>query len=295
MLEDIKDRIDIVLSPKFYWVKLEKMTLKKERDAVKFAPSIFEGQFQSLESYRFLAIKRSDDEYIFIAYNPLQIVQKLRDDYHIAEKFIGDIYTAQSEFVDIEEPLSVNRKKMVISIDGVVSEVPRHSFDDSINYVDSFLKKGERKGYSLKVKGADGSGSTLFVASILPLAVITYLALDIVKLGSDIEYLQSEIERRQKAYKLPSTSFQTESIKKRYQNIEMEQDRLRSSLFWLQENKFNKYGKIEFLAVDHREFKFKLDVQKGKSLNTIKSNLQKRDKMVQFSENGSILEVSFRE
>lgn len=291
---EVKSRVDIVLSPKFYWIKREELSVKKERDALKFAPSIFEGQFSNIEDYRFLAIKRGDSEYIFLAYNPKDILEKLQNEFHISEKFLGDIYTAQSELMDIDEPLSLNRVKKVVSIDGIVSEIPKFSHENSINYAGEFLKKSNRSRFKLKYRGIDGEGGSLFVASLIPLAIVVYLTLDIIRLSSDSNYLQSEIERRRDVYSLPSTSFQIESIKNRYEKLESEQSKIRDSLFWLQDIKFSQYGKIEYLAIDRREFKFKLNVKNSKSLNKIKSELQKRDKEVEFSENKTVLEVSFR-
>jgi len=292
---EVKSKVDIVLSPKFYWVKRERFNVQKERDALKFAPSIFEGQLDNIENYRFLAIKIEDGEFIFIAYNPKDILEILKNRFNISEKLIGDIYTAQSEFIDIDTPLSLNRIKEIVSINGIVSEIPKNSYEVSINYAMEFLKKHQRTKYKLKYRGVDGEGASLVVASLVPIAIIVYLILDIVRLSSDNKYLESEIDRRRDAYSLPSTSFQIDSIKKRYKKIEERQSKLRDSLFWLQDIKLYQYGKIEYLAINRKEFKFKLNIEKSKKLNRIKSELQKRDKEVEFVKDGSILEVSFRE
>ena len=72
---EITNKVDIILSPKFYWIRIEELNVKKEKEALKFAPSIFEGQFEeSSSSYRYLAIKGNENKYIFIAYNPKTIL-----------------------------------------------------------------------------------------------------------------------------------------------------------------------------------------------------------------------------
>lgn len=288
------EKVDIILSPIFYWVKKEKISLKKERDAQKVASSIFDGEFDNFEEFKYLAIKYSDEEYIFIAYNPKEILEKLESDFGIKEINIGNIYTAQSEFYNIEYPLSVSRKQMVVGIDGIVSEIPKHSFDSATIYVNEFLTKNDRTKYSLKYKGVRGGGDNLIIASILSFALIIYFSLDILKLNKDLETINFEVEQKRENYKLPSTSFQIDSIKTRYKTIEKEQTKIRESIYWLQDKRFSKYGKINYLTLNRKGLMFKLEIKKGQSLNKIKSLLQERDKSVEFNEKRNILEVSFK-
>lgn len=288
-----KDRFDLILSPTFYWVKKEQISVKRESDALKFAQSIFEGQFEDIENYKYIAIKYSDSEYIYIAYNPKQILERLKDDFSITENMIGNIYTAQSEFIDIKEPiLSISTTKMVISIDGVISELLKHSHTSSVDY--KFLNQTPRSRFNLKYRGVNGDEVNLFIASILPLALVIYFSLDIMKLNRDIQSLNIEIEKRRDIYQLPSTSFQIKSIKNRYLEIEKKQFEIRDSISWLQKEKFSRYGKLDYLIANKKELKFKLELKKGKNSNKVKSILQKRDKDVEFNQNENILEVTFK-
>ena len=294
VIETSKEKFDLILSPIFYWVKKEKLSVKKERDALKFAPSIFDGQFEDVEDYRYLAIKYSNEEYIFIAYNSKEIMKKLKTDFGISESMIGNIYTAQSEMLNIEESLSINRIRMVVSIDGIISDIPKHSYDSSVNYATEYLKKNSRTGLPIKYKGIDGSRINIVIASAIPLALIIYFGLDIVKLNRDLNSLNIEIDKRRDNYNLPATSFQIESIKNRYQEIDAKQLKIRDSILWLQTKNFDKYGKIISLTSDSKEIVFKLELRKGAKLNKVKSVLQKRDKNVEFDQDGNILEVSFK-
>jgi hypothetical protein len=291
-IENREEKRDIVLSPNLYWIKKEKISLSSEREALKFAPSIFEGLIENLEDFRFLAIKGSE-EYIFIAYNPLEISQKLKNDFGISENAIGNIYTAQTEFGDIEEALSINRFKMLVSIDGIISEIPKHSRDSSTNYAGEYLKKRNRTKYSLKYKTGSGA-SLLYIASIIPLFLSISFVADIVKIDQALVDIQSEIERRREVYQLPSTSFQIESIRNRYLEIEQQQKFIRSYLYWLQNENLERDGKVVALSIDRDNLNFKFDIKKGSSINRIKGAMQKKNKSVQLVDSGNILDVGFK-
>ena len=292
--EKTKGRVDIVLSPIYYWVKKEKISIKNEKDAMKFASSIFEGQFENISDYRYITTKYNSDEVIFIAYNPKEILAMLKDDFGISENLIGNIYTVQTELAKITQTLSVNRKKMLVSFDGIISEIPKHSYDSSVNYATEYLKKESRTKFKLKYADINQGGTSLFVASLLPLGFILYFGADIVKKNRDLGYVNSEVEKRRDLYKLPSTSFQIKSIKNRYLDIEKKQTKIRESIYWLQTNNFAKYGKISYLSSNKKGFAFKLDLKKGANLNKIKLVLQKKDKNVDFNKDENSLEVSFQ-
>ena len=292
-IPEIREKVDIVLSPKLYWVKVEELGVSKEKEAIKFAPSIFEGQFGNIEEYRFIAMKLEENRYLFIAYNPKEILEKLNSA-GIETRYIKNVYTAQTELANIEENLSINRYFEIVLVDGIVSELPKFSHGESENRVAEYLRNSSRSKYRLNFKIATQNSKSLFIASLIPISLITYLGLDIYRLSSDSNHLQSEIERLRDAYSLPSTSFQIKSIRERYEAIEKEQSRIREILFWLQREKLYRYGKIEYLSISKKGIEFRLRLKNIKQGNRVKSIIQKFSKEADFNLEENILEVSFK-
>ena len=290
-----KEKIDIVISPKFYWIKKEELKIANEKEAINFANSVFEGQIpdDELINYRFLATKFSDEYFIFIAYNPREILAKI-EEFNIPLNKIGKIYTSQTEFKELDNSLNINSQKQLIILDGIVSEFPQSYKNDNLT-VQEFLNQTSRTKYNLDLSGIfnENNISTPLLLSI-PIALSIYLIGNIVALNKSINNIDSEIEKRKEQYKLPATSFQIQSIKDRYQKIEAEQNRLRSYLLWLQIKKFNKYGKIKYLNLTKRGLEFKLKLKNKKVVNDVKMILQKKDKNVFFEQDDDILEVSFK-
>jgi hypothetical protein len=289
---DISGKVDIVLSPKFYWIGKGEFRVKKEKEALKYAYSIFEGKIPSFENISFLVVKEDDGKFIYIAYNIFSILEQLAE-LGISEKSIGNIYTAQTEF-QIEEPISVDSNRDIVKIDGIVSEVPNFSKIDREIVVSNFLTENQRTKYSLKFKGVGEEKGKLFkIASLIPIFLSLSFGLDIWQVSKAKEELEKEIEEKREKFDLPNTSFQIESIKKRYLAIQKEQKNLREKIAWLKNEKFYKYGKISELELSPSKFYFKLEMERDSFGNSIKTAIQKKSKNAEISGNGDVLEVKF--
>ncbi len=296
--EDINNREkrDLVLAPNFYWVKRENLGVPSEKEAIKFAKSVFDGVLPELDSFKFFTIKEKVNEkaeisYLFIAYNPIEISKYLVE-IGIDEKNIANIYIAQSEFNEIVDSIIINDNKSIVSIDGIISEIPFKT-ESQISII-NYLQSNKRSKYSIKIKGLDSEGSPILLLSAIPFAISIYFGLDIYKLNSDKVILENEIIKRREAYKLPDTSFQIASLLKKFETIEEDQSNLRDNLYWLSESNFNSFGKIQNLVIyKNGELNFKFKIKQKDKLNEMKMTLQKKNKKVSISENGDIIDVSF--
>gem|GEM_PF-1540403 len=293
-----KETRDIVLAPSFYWIKRENIAVRSERDAMKFAKSVFDGVLsEELDKFKYLVIREPTKEnmFFFIAYKPDDILKELLA-IGIYEKNIKKIYMAQSEFQSIESPKYINNNRAIISIDGIISEIQITT--NNINekdFLNNYLKNSYRTKYGIKLKTSDLKNSNLLITSFIPFAISLYLATDIYKLYIDIQKLQIEMVKRKNIYKLPETSFQTESLLKKFENIETEQSELRDTLYWLSETKFEDLGKIyNFVIAKNGDFSFKFKIKQREKMNDIKMIIQKKSKKFNINENGDMLDVSFK-
>jgi hypothetical protein len=292
VIDSKKEKLDIILSPKYYLIKREDITIPKEKDALKIAPSIFESFFDSLEDIKFLAIKE-EKSYLFIALNIKHILETLQNDYGITEKRIGNIYTIQTEISEIENSLKVDEKKSLILLDGIVSEFKNSGNSQTVS---EYLKMKTRSNYSIKFKGVrdveNGSVSFLYL-SLIPIFLSISLGFDFWKVSQAKKELEAKIENANSLYKLPKTSFQRDSIKKRFEKIEEEQSKIRDNISWLKDERFHKFGKLKRVISSKDSFSFQIEIKDRKYVKEFSEKVQKRDRNANIFEKENLLEVKF--
>ena len=225
----VEGKINIILSPAFYWFKVETLPVSRASAAKELAPSLFDGVVQE-GNYSYMAIKREDSFWLF-AYDDQLITQKLSA-VGIKPSNIAHIYFAQSECVEITKPIKVSETMALISQDGIVSMVPivytphtttiesylnHHTFSKehvNINFFqNSFLE--ERYVYRLMA---------IFVA-VIALYLANYL---IVHKALKKEQLKAYALKQR--YQLPTTSFELKGLKSSLEGRQKRQIKLRETI-----------------------------------------------------------------
>ncbi len=222
----------LILSPEFYWIKKVSLPVKKEREALKLAPSVFEGFLPAGEfAYE---VRQGADGFIMIAYDKKQINREL-------EKIIthkGDIkalYFAQDALGFISACVEVNDHAALSNMDGIIIQVPRActNTDTSLNQLLEKAALGKRR---VKLSSFDSELFSLadmkIVATIFGLLFFAFLSEYIAykKATDSLDKKRVEIIER---YDLPRTSIQLKSIKKSLVKKFKKQKNLRDMLFAL--------------------------------------------------------------
>jgi len=187
--------------------------VKKAKDALKLAPSIFEG-FLPVGAFSY-EVRQSGDSFIMIAYDKKKIAQEL-------EKIIpyksdmADIYFAQDALGFIEECIEVDGSAALSNMDGIIIQVPRACTNTESTLQDVLQKAvlGKRK---VTLSSFDNellsSGDIKLIAAIFGLLFFAFLSEYIVykKATHTLEEKRAEIIQ---SNDLPRTSIQLKSIKK---------------------------------------------------------------------------------
>ena len=122
-----EEKLDIILSPRYYWVKRQVLPVKYLRDVKKLLPSLFEDTLEE-GKYSYSAYKEGE-EYLLFAYKDKEILDQLSA-CGIEAHHINKIYFAQSEFDTIETPVSFDDEVLFVK-DGVVVQLPRVLVEES--------------------------------------------------------------------------------------------------------------------------------------------------------------------
>lgn len=242
---DKKERVDIVLSPALYWVKKVKLPIKSLREVKKLLPSIFEDTL--LEGHYSYAAYRSGEEYFIFAYEDKKIFDLLAKK-GIAFANVASVRFAQSEFVGIEESLSINEKQCMQIKDELLVLVPS-SWVGQKNQLDMSGVKLSNHTVKLEQFGHIVDKSTLYKigAALLFLALIFGVEIFIANAKkTEIESAREELFSK---YNLQPTLFQNRSLLERYSKIDSQQAHLREYISYFLTMKLQNSQKIELLEL----------------------------------------------
>ena len=208
-----RGKYTIILSPEFYWVKRVTLPVKSERDALKLAPSIYDGFLPAGDfSYE---VRKSGDEFIMIAYDKKEISQSL-DKIFLHRKDVVDVYFAQDALSHIGECVAVDNAVALSNMSGTIIQIPRvcTKTDKTLNDVLEGASLAKRK---VKLSSFDNAllstGDIKLIASLFSLLFLAFASEYFVykKALHELENQRAEII---KEHKLPRTSIQLKSIKK---------------------------------------------------------------------------------
>jgi hypothetical protein len=272
-----------ILSPEFYWIKKVELPVKSVKAALKLAPSIFEDSLPKDGNYRYEA-RRDGDKFILIAYDPTKLESDL-DRIFLSKKEVKSIYFAQDVLKSIDECTSVNESVALLNIDGVLVQVPQKCINSSsklLSHIDSAkldAKKVKLSSASLG-EGSFVDSSMLLWAGVALIIFTISNIVDIFGYKRDISALESQREAILKKSRLPSTTFQLKSIKKRLDREFKYQKSVRDLLYKLSKLNLNKSEYIDSLEVRGDSLDVEISLKDKNRAKAIESFLKREFKVV---------------
>jgi hypothetical protein len=272
------EKVNIVLSPTYYWFKSEILPVKSIAQAKKLAPSVFDGTIPESE-YSYHVIKKDDTFWLF-AYNDAMIVAKLSQ-LGIKAAQINHIYFAQSECENLIEALKIDDSYALVVDENILSMVPLQYLDNYISVEEYFSKHD----FSKSVVSLNFFQNNLidekyiyrFIAVILAFIAIYFASY--ILLRNDLkQVLKKEYEITQK-YKLPATSFELNGLKRSLHVRENTQIKLRKSIKRLISLSLEKGEYIKKLTITQKKASYIIVMKNAKRAEAIKSALKKSFKI----------------
>lgn len=119
--DDVRGEISgetlVVLSPKEYWVMEARLNVTSEKEAIKYAPALFDIG----ENHLYQAKKTADNSYLLLAYNPKELENKIRNNPILSSA--QKVTFAQWVFGDLDKPVRLNNNRYLSVVDGIVLEM----------------------------------------------------------------------------------------------------------------------------------------------------------------------------
>ena len=139
-------KLEIVLSPKMYWVKKMSLPVSSVREVNKLLPSIFEDSLPA-GFYSYYAYKNKE-EFILFAYEDKKILSLIASK-GISTTDIASIRFAQTEFSDLEGAVNINTKESMYIKDTLLILAPSIWVEDA---VDLDLSKIKHSKHTIKLQ-----------------------------------------------------------------------------------------------------------------------------------------------
>lgn len=285
------DRCDLILSPFFYWSKTEELPIKSEKQALKLAPSIFDGILPDGE-YKYRVFKTKENLFLFIAYD-FNLIKESLENLNIDLEFVDFFYFSQSEFFDMEKAIKLDEIDSIVKIDEIVQKIPTKYIkeSDNIQNILEIVKLSKNRISSFELKDSFIDNKTLYsIITILTLTLIAF-SIELFIYKQEIKKYLTKQENLYSKYNLPSTSFELKSIKSKFLSIDKKQTSLREKIAYI--------DKMPLLANEHLiEFNLKsnklelsIKLSRANRAETIKNYLIKKLKITKMKVNDNILKT----
>ena len=124
--------VEIILTPQFYTFIRESLDVKFTYQAKQIAASLFDDYLDTSKEYQYHVYK-CENEWCFFAYNIDEIDQFL-ESRGIEKHRVSKIYFAQQLSSELEEPIELNEKNILQTIDGTVTLIPSRFMESNLSY-----------------------------------------------------------------------------------------------------------------------------------------------------------------
>ena len=218
-----EEQLDIVLSPAYYWVKRVTLPVKYLREVKKLLPSLFEDILPE-GKYSYTAY-RDGDAYMIFAYNDKAILDALSDK-GIKSAQIRRIYFAQSEFSDLERPVSLG-DDILVQQEGVIVKLPSLFAEGAVPmHLEGHKCSSHNVVLARYAHIADKSSLIWFMSFMVVLILLFGVEWGIT--NTKTAQIEAENSGVFEKYKLKSTMIQNEAVLQRLEKRYGEQVKIRT-------------------------------------------------------------------
>jgi TM2 domain-containing membrane protein YozV len=243
--------VNIILSPRFYWVRKEALPVKYIFQAKEYAPSLFEGIVKE-GNYSYKAIKNGD-KFILFAYDAKAILEEL-ERLGVKSSQIDNIYFAQTEFLDNSAAIKIDAKSALINQNEKLIKVPL-SLTQKHKEMSKILSFHILSPHKIKIgkfnRFYEKKGVMGIVYVLLFLILILFI--DIWYTSSIKNYFKAEEQKILTSYSLPSTSLQLNAMIGEYEAINSAQSAFRNAVSYLFRTPLGENERFESIKIDENK------------------------------------------
>ena len=228
--EEIKEKVDVILSPEFYWTSKIDLDIKNLKEAKKIAKNMFN---LDKDKYIFDAIKL-DNKFFAIA-----IKKDL--DLKIDKKYINSIRLAQVELYKYDA-LKIKNKTLK-KVDDILFYFPETN--ENLKNIEEAIKEIKLSKFKISFDFISLDRSTIFYIFFSLIIINLFFFIQGFFYKKELNKLQQKKEYLSKTYNLPLTTYQLNSIYSSLKNQHKEIKKIKKTLELFSKTRL-KFEKIEF-------------------------------------------------
>jgi len=248
--ENIKEPVDVILSPQYYWIKKIDIPIKSLKDAKKIAKTMFKLD----ENYYYGAFE-TDGKYFAYA-----IDKNLKLD--IDKKYINSIRLAQSELYNYDK-LNVSDQHSIQKIDDLLFCFP---YEENAEHINEILPKINLSKHKINLYNNINIDKGILVSAALLFIVLNAgLLLNYFYNKKALKNLQTKKDQIIKKYSLPKTTFQLDSILNSLKNEDSKQKKIRKNLEYITKTPLKQNEK--FLSLSYSNGSYSVEVKTSRDLD----------------------------
>ena len=240
---EVSHKVDIILSPEFYWVRIFNIPVKNITQARHVFPTLFEDILDNVSDLSYQAIKLDENKYLCFAYINKKIYEAIKNS-GINLSLVNSVYFAQNECKEFRQ-FMVEDKSFLYTDDDILVKVPNGILNENINlnenlhHINISNNKVDIKLYNNFLSSKQ---IYLILAVSLLFSIINFTKIYDYK--NSISLLDEKIELEKQKSNLPSSMIQVDSIISKYKNIADQEIRKREIISYLLENSSFKLDNI---------------------------------------------------
>jgi hypothetical protein len=225
-------KLNIILSPEFYWTRIFKIPTKYIYEAKKYLPSLFENIIPSNTEHNYKIKKIDENSYMCVAYC-VETIGKAIEDSGLLRTNIKKIYFSQFEF-NYKSAIRINKINSLVAVDNVLIMIPNDCVEESID-INNVLQDINLSKISISISYYTNiltSKNYLLVAS----SVIIFITSNIITTSNNyinLNSIEKKIASIKINHKLPSTIIQTKAKIKKLSKIDSSQKRIRETISYV--------------------------------------------------------------
>jgi len=285
----LDESVNVMLTPQFYTMKKEELPIKYLYQAKRIAPSLFDGLLEEQGNYEYFVFKEGKT-WVFIAYNPEEIKEMLESK-GISSEHLSRLFFAQQAEQAFTQPVILNDKEVLMTIDGVVALVPRavlspeHPtalFDESFS---------PRSGVSL----SSNSSTLISQREAIVLAVIFSIFAGVFfmegwQYSKSLKAQEKEMQTLLEDYPALQSKMQRESISLKYRTIDSKERKKREIIKTLAAMIF-KGVTLTAYHMDEKHFKATFNCDNSKIVKKVRSLAKKSNFKITSDKNSNVVVI----
>lgn len=240
---EVSHKVDIILSPEFYWVRIFNIPVKNITQARHVFPTLFEDILDNVSDLSYQAIKLDENKYLCFAYINKKIYEAIKNS-GINLSLVNSVYFAQNECKEFRQ-FMVEDKSFLYTDDDILVKVPNGILNENINLNENLhhINLSNNK-VDIKLYNNFLSSKQIYLILVVSLLFSIINFTKIYDYKNSISLLDEKIELEKQKSNLPSSMIQVDSIISKYKNIADQEIRKREIISYLLENSSFKLDNI---------------------------------------------------